>query len=424
MKKVIASLMAFALVCCCAPFTGCAGEAQDEEELARKEKEALEQKTLKARQLKEEEARKTAEAAEEAKQAAAKAAAAKANPKQIDMAKGASLENICKECRGTGLLPILPYKPYVKIAGQPPPNQDYPALWKACPTCQKFLDSAAISDDMKARQEKAVAEHEKLEGSLGTKLTLLMTPYVSVHTDLPLDKVKRVGTSLETLADILQTKAKSTVMLPTRPDTHHILLFKSDKLYDKYVDLMTPPNPAMKKASGFHSRHHAVQKTTTAQDPPHWEESLAVYSMGCLLMKEATDEKQDKSKAWLVEGFAEYCENVTLKSNYIHTIYASNTPLKFGKDYNADVRSASGKGQLATWVKAFSFDLMNQKVNDYLTMYSMVMFLHMSDPVRFDRMTQYIALGDDSPVAIEKAYGKKIAELQAFWPQWIATTAK
>src|SRR5207248_8061719 len=137
---------------------------------------ALEQKELKARQLKEEEVKKAAEAAEEAKKAAAKAAAAKANPNQIDMAKGASLEALCKECCGTGLLPIAPYKPYFKIAGDTPSNPDYPALWKACPVCQKFADSMAISDDMKARQERArAAEHAKIEGMVGAKLAVLMS---------------------------------------------------------------------------------------------------------------------------------------------------------------------------------------------------------------------------------------------------------
>jgi hypothetical protein len=50
-----------------------------------------------------------------------------------------------------------------------------------------------------------------------------------------------------------------------------------------------------------------------------------------------------------------------------------------------------------------------------------VSYLIKTDPVKFDKFVLNIADGDDTAVAMEKAYGKKIKDMQADWMKWIFT---
>lgn len=54
-------------------------------------------------------------------------------------------------------------------------------------------------------------------------------------------------------------------------------------------------------------------------------------------------------------------------------------------------------------------------------MYSITEYLITTDPGRFDRLVLQIREGDDRTVALEKAYGHKLAELRANWEKWLAT---
>jgi hypothetical protein len=423
MRRFFTSVLVFA-VCCAvaAPGAARAGEAGDEEELARKEKEALE--------LKQKAAKQAAAAAAEAKkkEEEAKKAAAKTPGKAVTPAasKGATLDKICKSCFGTGMLPNLPYKPYVKVVGGTGPEGEFAHIWTACPLCRKYPNDSAVAADFAAHEQQVPGWTPQLSQMCGGKtLQELSTPYVSVHTDLPAEELTSVGEKLERLAGTLQSNAKSTLLLGTRADRSHIGLLSDEAAYDAVIEHVVKEKKELdyfKKLPSF-SVGFTMENGEKAEfianhvTPPSLPaDSAAVYTFGKMLIKKATS---DKAQLWLTEGFASYCENVTLGTNNMNTIQYEPTSPKLGKNWNTEIKTYANKNLLVSWERLFKLDPQKPiKAAEYLNCYAMVSCLIKVDPVRFDKMILYIRGGDDSTTAIEKAYGRKIAELQNLWGQW------
>src|SRR5579862_426459 len=416
--RMIACAMCFQLT---VAIVARAAEGDDDEEIARKEKEL--------RELKDKKAKEAAEAKKAEEDAAAAAAATKKTPGKITAPPGVPHGEVpdtsCKVCMGLGIVPNLPYKAYYKVIGETPPSPDYQPPWKTCAACQKNTDSKWITEDMKFRQKAAQERHAQFEEKAGKKMALILTPYVAIHSTLPPGTNRTIAMKLEKLMDILQTNSKSMVLSNTRPDSDDIVLLNDDKSFLTYLDhtfdekLQGDQKALMKKGTGWGHFHFSLAKTNVPNATPDSQASQAVYNMGGLLIKSATD---DKAKAWLVEGFQCYCENATLGTNNNYSfVYEPNTKVKFGKNWNADIKTYAVKGQLKPWDQIFSFNLEGMKALDYLSCYSVVSCLIKSDARLFDKMVQFIREGDDSATAIEKAYGLKIADMQNKWAAWAAT---
>ncbi len=79
-------------------------------------------------------------------------------------------------------------------------------------------------------------------------------------------------------------------------------------------------------------------------------------------------------------------------------------------------------GKLKNWEELFAMGSLDFKRMDCIEANSVVAYLITLDPSRFEIMIINIRdNGADSPSAIEKAYGQKIADLEANWKQWVAT---
>jgi len=242
-----------------------------------------------------------------------------------------------------------------------------------------------------------------------------------VHSLISDAQNKKVAEALEKCAGILQTNSKSMVVTGTRPDVDHIVLIDDDATFAKYIDLSMPNADATqkemsKKSSGVSSKHKSILSFGKPNGPP--AEDRAVYSWGRMTMQSATN---FKARPWLVEGFGSYCENATLGKNTMYTIAYEPNQVKFGKSWNADVKKLLTGGQLKHWDEIYNIELEHLKAAEYLHCYSMVSFLIKIDAKRFDKFVLNIKEGMDAGPAIEKAYGKKPTELEAFWKQWIPT---
>ena len=395
-----------------------ASEIEDDEAVAQREKEARDKLN----------AAKKAKPADESKDAAGK------NPFSIggDAGGPAPLpppalrkvapppppeDAVCPVCKGMNIVPNSPYRPYVKFQGQPAPAPDFAPPWKYCDKCQKGQDIKQISDEMKDRQQRAFDKHKQYEDYAGKPLAQFVTPFISVHSQLSPAINKSVAAALEKCAGILQNNSHTMVLMACRPDADDVVMLADAGTYGTYVDKSMANAPASdreltKHTSGVHGPHFHVFKTSPGVPP----ESMAVFGAASMLMISATNQK---AKPWLYEGFSAYCENATLGTNVVHTISYEANEVKLGKNWNDDMKKCVKEGKLKPWVEIFGIDLSHMKPFEYLTCYSAVSFLIKSDPAKFDKFVLLIKSGEDSTPAIEKAYGRKITELQTIWLQWV-----
>ena len=141
---------------------------------------------------------------------------------------------------------------------------------------------------------------------------------------------------------------------------------------------------------------------------------MAIHQFSQMLISKACG---DQMPQWLCEGFSAYCENAMTKRNLCYSFTYEKNEVKFGDNWNQEIRKYATQGQLKKWEYILPMDLIGNKALDYLTVYSMVSFF-MSDPLRFIKLCAEIRDGAQSVPALEKAYGQPLKNLQAMWVNW------
>ena len=248
----------------------------------------------------------------------------------------------CAQCKGLGIIPNLPYRPYSKFDDPAPASDCVP--WKYCDKCQKGADAKQIPADMKDRQQRAAEKHKTFEEQISKSLHLIETPFFSVHSQLDPAKNKSITAALEKCAGILQNNSHSMVLMTPRVDTDDILIIADQPTFAAYIDKTEPPSSlreVVKKGAGVHGPHLHVFRATPNLPP----EGLAVFGGGSIIMTSATDRK---AKPWLIEGFSAYCEHATMGTNTVITIAYDANDVKLGRNWNEDMKKAVKEGEAQT----------------------------------------------------------------------------
>lgn len=415
------SLAYYAITLSALVLCSCAARAADvDDEEAKAEKEIR----------KREEAAKAAKDKKAADEAAKKDAVAKA---EAAAKKGNSPwepytpKAVCASCKDLQIVPLLPYKPYIKHEGGHALAADYAPHWKFCEKCKADADAKTaasdFSNDMKETQERARQRTAHYEDMVGAKLEVLYTPFVTVRSMLNPATNKKIGDALEKCADILSKNSKSMVLLCTRPDRNGMVMIADNATYSRFID-KTFVNESqqnrdlMRKGTGFdtHSQNGADSIQNMAGQTAG-AENRAVFGWGKQIMTTAT---HGKARAWLVEGFAAYCEKSTLGANTMYSFqYDPNTNVHLGRDWNEDVRR-QGPLKFKPWPELFNQNLEHLQAVQYLQFYAMVSFLIQVDPSRFDKLVLAIADGAESGPAIEAIYGRKLDDVMPAFNKWMA----
>jgi hypothetical protein len=230
-------------------------------------------------------------------------------------------------------------------------------------------------------------------------------------------ELKEVAAALEQLKIQLEQSTRTTVLTQTRPDTHEMLILWDVPSYNIAIDgLLQQSNGDDKvlarKAAGVSGRYRAFYNSylgePTAPRPP---KHMALFLFGHMLIREATD---GKAPPWLIEGFSAYCEHAVTKQNLCYSFEYEMNEIRFGTNWDLDIRRFAREAKLKQWRQTFALDLIGAKPLDYLSFYSIVSFL-MSDPPRFAQLAAEFKAGADSATALEKSYGRKLEEVQAMW---------
>ena len=333
-------------------------------------------------------------------------------------AKSAKPALACATCQGTTHVPQLPPRPYVRLGTDPAPNPVNVVPWVYCPLCQRGRDARDLLEVEKARLAKTDAAHEAMQQLTGLQLLYAETRHVSLQAQAPAALTKGVGAVLDRLTSHLQEVTRSTLLTQTRPDTHKIIILWDNAGYNKLIDCFEKQRPGdqwdlARKSTGSMGRYLGYFNANRglAGGPEH----MALFQFSKMLMQEATD---GKAPTWLAEGFASYSENTITQMNLCYSFTYELNEVRFGQNWNADLKKYAQQGKLKQWDSIFPLDLIGMKPLDYLTCYSMVSFFMKSDPKRFLELVVKIREGMESGKALEKVYSRPVKDLQMMWAQW------
>lgn len=332
---------------------------------------------------------------------------------------GPAGKGVCQACQGQRIVPILPYTPFIKIHDSDPANNpEIVPAYKPCPVCNAKANVKEFLADIKEHQEKASAKNKAMEELIGVKLIQAENQYVTVRTSLTSRELRKIMTVIEKLSAHLSTTFQSMTLLTARPDDGSIIFMTEAKAFDKVVDkVMTDGEHKdfAKKVRGCTHEGNHIQ----CLDPLDLKyDAHAVFDYASILIRSATN---GNAPNWLAEGFGDYCEWAVLNSNQHYSIaYIAEQHVKFGTNWVADIRKLAQQGKLSKYNDMLHFDMIGMKQHEYLTCMGVVCCLVKSSPKRFDQMVQFIRDGEDPAAAMEKAYGRKIAEMERFWTQWMA----
>lgn len=351
--------------------------------------------------------------------------AASTNPNAPKSTTPAKPAEPCPLCRNLGILPNLPYKNFVRTDGVP---ADAPPPWHWCDRCQRGSDPRELAQKMKVFLDNSTEKHKKYEEAYGRKFTLVQTPYAAIHSNLPPKDLAVVATALEDLSGKIAKNSKSMVLLASRTDEHNLIFMADNKSYGDMLDKLFANVPAdqrekAKKSPGFGNANEQLMDMSVgglAANPAALK-AKAAFTVGVMLIQSAT---LGAGGPWLQEGFRCYCENEATGYNTLSNVAPVNNE-KLGKLWAEDMKKRVKDNKASTWSEIFAItDLKAMKLGEYQQSWSMVTYLIKMDPARFDKVVLAIRDGETATNAIEKTYGKKLTEMQAYWAAWVSAGSK
>jgi hypothetical protein len=321
----------------------------------------------------------------------------------------------CSQCLGTGYVPISALQIYVRAFGDAAkPEAAVP--WKQCPKCQVGRDAKDLLD-LETKRD-AFELKKSMESKTSLKFSAVETRHVTLCGQDQPAELKDIADHLEKLTALLESSTNTTLLTPCRPDQDSIFILGDKGSYDTMLTKAfgQKSDSLAFKTGGSTGLHVSV---SWPKAPPNGKPApnvnKAVFIFASMLIQNSTN---GKCPPWLREGFASHCENAILNSNLCYTIAYELNEVKFDKNWNTQLKKFAEERKLRPWSEIFPMDMISLGPLQYLTCYSMVSFLIRSDPKAFVKAVAMIRDGEISNVAIEKAYGRKIEDLQTAWGAW------
>ena len=327
---------------------------------------------------------------------------------------------VCAACLGTGFVPNMALRPYVRMGSEKitPATGANAVPWRYCPKCSANKDGQALISAESARIDAAVDEHKKWEEVAGHKLAYAETHHVTIRSTLDESEAKIVATALEQLTTQLEQSTLSTVLTQTRPDTDLVLIGGDKPGYTLFLSVLQQMHPTTdfalaKDSTGFMISHMAVYNGQ--KNSGMYARNMGLYQFGEMLITQATD---NKAPAWLRLGFASYCENLITKQNLCYAFQYEKNDVHFGENWDQEVKKYASQSKLKTWDQIFPLMPIGMSALDYLTCYSMVEFLMITEPKLFPKLCVAFRDGLDSEKAIQKVYNTDYKRVQMLWATW------
>jgi hypothetical protein len=331
----------------------------------------------------------------------------------------------CRRCRGLGVVPLSNAKPYVFVEGQGAFKPEEAAIGQPCPLCQVGGDKGALTDEAQRQHVSVLAEHAQWEERLGEKLLLVQTRHVAIHTELKPADAKRVGESVEEMTIRLQKAAGSLAITPTRPAGYPQVLLWGEPSWTKFRAVMerlyTPEQLGddwRNAGKGILYDHAAVAHCYLTPKTVH-EVPAEYFAVKLAAARQIWVASGMHAPPWLIEGFAGYAQHLVLGAARVYTIYALGRGPRKPVTLSDAARAAAAK-QFRPWDKLLTRELRDLEAADYAQSPAMVAFLLEDQPSKFLSFVGLLQLGMACPAALEEAYGKSVADLEAASAKWLA----
>lgn len=254
------------------------------------------------------------------------------------------------------------------------------------------------------------------EAKLGMKFEAFANDYVAVFGQCSPAEVKEMGDALTKAVALIKSTNGPAMLPPEGTPPYELFFMDSDANCYKFLEVNKMPVDDMaRKVGGIFTPQWAVNKPPA---PLTHRPNKAVFLFGRNLVVQATD---SKTQAWVCEGYGSYLERETIGHNENYSIAYQDNAVKFGKSWYTDVKKTFLEKKLRGWQEMFVLEPIGFTAAHYLTLFSMVACLNKMDAKAFPKMLQMIHDGQHSSVAVEKAYGKKVKDLEATWAGWIMT---
>ena len=249
-------------------------------------------------------------------------------------------------------------------------------------------------------------------------LAFAETHHVTLRAQLPEATCALVAGALEKLAGHLEEATLTTVLCQTRPATHELVLLTDQQgwtVHRQGAGLAQGAGfagPHLRRGDGD-ERHKQVAMVVQGMTAP--AENTALFRMGRMFMAEATD---GKAPAWLLEGFAAYCENSVTRKNLNYPMTNAADAIRPGENWDSGLKRLAGQGKLPQLEHLFALSRHNMTPTEYAAAYSLVTFLFKANPRAFARYVLEVRGGVSSAGALERIYGRNAKEMQTIWARW------
>jgi hypothetical protein len=335
----------------------------------------------------------------------------------------------CEECGGLGFLPLKNRKPYFHVEGQAAPKPADAVPHRFCPKCQPDRKDQELVDEQTDRLKNAAAGNKQWEKEAGYPLTRVESRHVTVHAQVPLPECIQIGQGFENYAAYVQNLTGTMELTRTSPANYEMICLLGQEKYEHFRTVLEKlwsveeRGPAWSQSRGIAAFDHEklpffyeTLPTLKQRPPVHG----VCFMGGRRQLNIATNFRASR---WLAEGYAEFSEFVSLKRNLWRTIYNMNPGPEPG-DWVSQVRQLAMNKQLRPWEEQIKRDLSEWDARDYLQTFGMVAFLLQTEPKKFLSFTRKLRAGTEEQQALEEAYEKSLAKLDADCTKWLITRGR
>ena len=334
----------------------------------------------------------------------------------------------CATCKSTGHVKTLPFKPYVLLEGDTPPDPEVSLGWKPCPDCARGKKAAERFDREKERLTQRTESYVAHEKALGMEFLDFETRHVTGHFQTSKSETKEIAFSLEQVAQRME-EMNIGALLPASPNAAHLVVCENEARYFAYLDFATSEdgkrdtqwlNLARHTAS-FGQGHIGVLRRDKLVFPNGSAlGNMTLFSYAWIMLRISSG---DKAPEWFSQGFSSLIESLVYDPPRCYSINYQENKLSFDRPWNRSVAEGVRANKTRTWELAFSMKLIGMSLLEYQQCWSMVKFLAQKNGAAFSKLPGLYKQGLSDKDALEKAYELPLAKLESEWKGWV-TTAK
>jgi hypothetical protein len=289
-----------------------------------------------------------------------------------------------------------------------------------CPTCRSAAGQAALQE-RRAALAARMAEWPRMDKAAGLPLFHGETAHFCLDTDLSPREAAAAAGRCEALLNKLRTLHPKGDFDFTRPENARIFclgrvdtLVKFVEWFGPYIDLRPEQRLRLAQSDGMtiysRSGHTLCVRERAGKDYLNF-----IVNGYAKILINYIDGRSGQPPAWLGEGFASFCETLELGRPGVWSFSYDPKNLDMAGDWKGAVRRAVQQGKAIPLDQLLGKGLAEFRALDYQQSWSVTSTLINGGPDKYLTFVRALKQRADQVEALEKAYGVKLPEIEAFW---------